>query len=98
LRCTQWSKNTFTRFFSDIEVITRITIHSIKYLANFLSNLYNTISAIVLDPEKNRVRVFLDHGVKGISKIFLFKNIQSFLMRTTQHTGCFFYLAGFVSK
>ena len=29
-----------------------------------LSILYNNISsAIVLDPEKNRVKVFLDHGV-----------------------------------
>jgi hypothetical protein len=27
-----------------------------------LSILYNTISAIVLDPEKNRVKFFLDHG------------------------------------
>jgi hypothetical protein len=28
-----------------------------------LSILYNTISAIVLDPEKYRVKFFLDHGV-----------------------------------
>ncbi len=59
LPSTPWSEKTLTRFFSGFEIITRVTIPSIKYLASI--SVYNTISAIVLDPEKNRVKVFLDH-------------------------------------
>ncbi len=54
LRSTPCSKKTLTRFFSGFEIITRVFLQLNNLLVS-LSILYNTISAIVFDPEKNRV-------------------------------------------
>jgi hypothetical protein len=56
-------KNVQLDFFQTFRLLQESQFLQLNTLLVSVFILYNTIFAIVLDPEKNRVKVFLDHGI-----------------------------------
>ena len=64
LRSTPWSKKTLTQFFSGTKTIADIVFYKIDRDTSQVYLIEGIVTLVIISkPEKNRVKVFLDHEV-----------------------------------